>query len=155
INSLGLGKNPSPFASPTVTAINGSAPPSSSTSWTLQPGDVATVTVTPGPITLPVDSATLNDPNGAAYSDVLTVNTSIVPPTNPQVTLIMKPRGTIITGTPTLTTTWNFQTVAANATSTITSAIVNTGNSNATVSLKGVAQPTIFHLAQDPTTVIA
>jgi hypothetical protein len=157
---LSVGKGAaSPFSAPVVTAVNGNPPTAALP--TLQPGDIATITVTPKAIPQTVDSTTVNDASAsAAYRDVLTVTTNVPGDAPHMITLVMQPRGTIITGTPMLTTTWNFQTVAANAISTITSALVNTGNAAAQVSLTGVgqptvAQPTIFRLQTDPTPVAA
>jgi hypothetical protein len=143
---------PQPSSGRYGVSLNGNPPQAGTTSGTLQPGDTAIISVQPTAIPPNVDSATLNSAT-PAYQDVLTINTNIPSDAGHPVQLVMKPRGTIITGTPPLTTPWNFQTVALGQTSTITSALENTGNDSALVSLGGVAQPAIFHLAGDPTAV--
>ncbi len=122
-------------------------------------GDYVTVTVTPKPI--PAVVANPNDPS--PFSDTLTVTTDAAGDAPHAVNLVMQARGAVIANTP-LTTTWSFGTIGFGSIGTFTSTITNTGNAPASVTFagladgglpdSGLAQPTIFGLGNDPTTVV-
>jgi hypothetical protein len=139
ITGLSLGKAGGPFAAPTPAAPIAVAI-----------GQTVTVTVTPNPI--PQSVANPND--ASAYSDTLTLTTDAAGDSPHTIQLVMQPRGAIIADAP-LSTTWTFGTTDLGSIGTFTSTISNTGNAPASVSLSGVAQPTIFTLANNPTTVVA
>jgi hypothetical protein len=112
-------------------------------------GGAATIIVQPSPIPSVADP---NDP--AAFSDVLTMTTDAAGDAPHQVSLVMQPRGAVIADTP-LTTSWAFGTVSFGSIGTVSSSIQNTGNADATVTLLGLTQPTIFGLQNNPTLVPA
>jgi hypothetical protein len=135
----------SPFSLPAT----GATPPINLTLG----GGSTTITITPKPIPQSLaDAGEITDMS--AFSDTLNVMTSAAGDTGQQVALVMQPRGAIIVDSqPPLRTTWDFGSVSFGSIGTITSAITNIGNAKATVSLSGLAQPTIFGLANNPTTV--
>jgi hypothetical protein len=108
----------------------------------------STLTITPSII--PNVVANPNDP--AAYSDVLTITTDATGDTPHTVALVMQPYGAVIAST-VFPTTWTFGTIGAGSIGTFTTTIQNTGNGPATVTLKGLSQPTVFGLENNPTTV--
>jgi hypothetical protein len=108
-------------------------------------GGASTIIVTPSRMPEVADP---NDPT--AFSDVLTVTTNAAGDAPHEVALVMQPRGAVIADTP-LTTTWAFGTVPSGSIGTFISAIQNTGNADASVTLLGLSQPAIFGLQTNPT----
>jgi hypothetical protein len=139
VMSVTLGKSPSPF---TLSGVP--------TSPIVGNGN-ATFTVTPNPI--PATGVDPMDKN--AYSDTMTVTTDAVNDSPHTIPLAMQPQGAVIVINPAISTTWNFGTVGFGTVGTITSVITNNGNATTTVALTGVSQPSIFNLANSPTTVAA
>jgi hypothetical protein len=138
--TLGLGTS-SPFV------LSG---PGTSLPATVGIGDSVTITVTPNAI----PQAVANPNDATPFSDTLTVATNAAQDSPHAVSLVMQARGAVIVSTP-LTTAWSFGTITEGSIGTFTSTIQNTGNAAASVALTGLAQPTIFGLQNNPTTVIA
>ncbi len=136
--TLGMGTS-----SPFVLSGSGATLPA-----TVGIGGSVTITVTPNAI--PQAVANPNDPT--PFTDTLTVTTDAVQDTPHAVSLVMQARGAVIASTP-LTTAWTFGTITQGSIGTFTSTIQNTGNAAASVALTGLAQPTIFGLQNNPTTV--
>jgi hypothetical protein len=138
IKALTLGKGAtSPFLPPTASAMSLGigAPP-------------ATITVAPRAI-----PATVADPSDATqFADTLTITTDITGETPTVVNLAMQARGAVIANV-SIPTAWAFGTVSYGSIGTFTSTLQNTGNAPVSVSLTGLAQPTIFALQGDPLTV--
>jgi hypothetical protein len=137
--TLGLGA-----ASPFVLSGPGTSLPA-----TVGIGGSVTVTVTPNAI----PQAVANPNDATPFSDTLTVTTNAAQDSPHAVSLAMQARGAVIASTP-LTTAWSFGTITQGSIGTFTSTIQNTGNAAASVALTGLAQPTIFGLQNNPTTVI-
>ncbi len=112
-------------------------------------GQSLTLTITPGPIPAYVPAP--GDPT--PFTDALTITTD-ASPAPAVVSLVMQARGAVIADTP-LPTSWDFGTVTAGSIATFTSTVRNVGNAPATVSLRGLAQPAIFGLSENPTTAAA
>ncbi len=110
-------------------------------------GGTSSLTVTPTQIPQAVA-----DPNDAtAFSDVLVITTDAAGDSTHNIPLVMQARGAVIASTP-LPTTWSFGTVGSGSIGTFTTAIQNTGNAPAKVSLGNLTMPTIFGLKDNPTT---
>jgi hypothetical protein len=139
VTALGLGLGASsPFQ------LSGSA---AALPATVPIGASLTLTITPTAI-----PATVADPNDASpFTDTLTVTTDAALDTPHAVSLVMQARGAVIASTP-LSSSWSFGTIGLGSIGTITSTIRNTGNAAASVALRGLAQPSIFGIQNDPTT---
>ncbi len=129
--TLGLGA-----ASPYVLSGSGSVLPAT----VAANGGSVTINITPNPI--PAQVANPSDPS--PFTDTLTVTTDAAMDTPHTVHLTEQARGAVITGTPPLSTTWNFGQISFGSIGTFTSIINNTGNAPATVVLNGISQPSIF-----------
>jgi hypothetical protein len=138
ITSVALGKGSgSPFS------LSG---PASSAPLSVGIAQSSTLTITPRPI--PANVSNPNDPS--PFTDTLTITTDAALDSPHVVRLVMQARGAVIANTP-LATDWTFGTVSAGGIATFTSAIQNTGNAPALVTLGGLAHPTIFGLGNNPT----
>ena len=109
-------------------------------------GDV-TLDVTPSAI-----PATVANPNNPSpFSDTLTITTDAMFDTPHTISLVMQARGAIIANRP-LDDTWDFGTVNLGSIGTFSNAVQNTGNAPVLIALQGLAHPTLFGLANNPTT---
>ncbi len=109
-------------------------------------GGSVSLTVTPGAI----PQAVANPGDPSPFTDTLTVTTDAAGDAPHVVHLVMQARGAVIADTP-LATAWTFGAVSLGSMATFTSTIRNTGNAGVTVGLAGVASPSIFTLANNPT----
>lgn len=111
-------------------------------------GSGVTLTVTPKPI--PSQVRNPNDPS--PFTDTLTITTDATGDSPHAIPLVMQARGAVIADT-VIATTWSFGTVSFGSIGTITSSITNTGNGAASVAFSGLAQPSVFGIRSDPTSV--
>jgi hypothetical protein len=138
IKGLALGKGSgSPFT------LSG---PAASAPLSIGIGQSSTLTITP--IAVPANVANPDDPS--PFTDTLTITSDAALDTPHVVQLVMQARGAVIANTP-LATNWTFGTISAGGIATFTSTIQNTGNASALVTLRGVAHPSVFGLAGNPT----
>jgi hypothetical protein len=134
--ALGKGAN-SPFTL-SATTLPLQLPIAASTVLTITPSIIPSISV---------------DPNDTArFSDALTITTDAAGDAPHNVPLAMQARGAVIVPGVPLPTTWNFGTVGAGSIGTFSPPITNNGNLAAMVSLKGLSQPMIFCLHNNPTT---
>jgi hypothetical protein len=131
--TLALGAG-SPFSLPGTLALP----------LTVPIGGGITLTLAPKPI-----PAVANPTDTSRFHDTLTLTTDAAGDAPHTIALVMQARGAVVADTP-LFTSWSFATVGAGATATFTSTLRNTGNAPASVSLVGLAQPTIFGVRGDP-----
>jgi hypothetical protein len=110
-------------------------------------GQSVTITVTPQAI--PATVANPSDPS--PFTDQLTITTDVAADSPHVVNLVMQARGAVIANA-SVPTTWAFGTVSYGSIGTFTSTLQNTGNAPVTISLTGLAQPTIFTLQGEPQT---
>lgn len=103
---------------------------------------------------LPIPSVVANPNDPSPFSDTLTVTTDAAFDAPHTIALVMQARGAVIADR-TLDTSWDFGTITLGSIGTIASAISNTGNAPASVSLQGLTDPTVFGLQSNPTLAVA
>jgi hypothetical protein len=111
-------------------------------------GGVVDILVTPAAI----PDLVANPNDATLFADTLTVSTDAALDAPHPVLLTMQARGAVIADRP-LTTAWTFGTIGFGSTGTFTSTLRNTGNAAVSVELQGLAQPSIFGLQNNPTSV--
>jgi hypothetical protein len=98
----------------------------------------------------PIPSAVADPGDPSPYSDTLTIATDAAGDPPHLVTLVMQPRGAIVVDSP-VAPSWTFGTIGFGSIGTFTTAVRNTGNAPASITLDGLALPSVFGLQASPT----